>query len=103
MDRQYYHVESRGRMRSKTDLLTAIERDDIHFRIYETESTEVQVLDGRVAAIVTGIFRSQLAAAGAKPFRSRYVRVWVRQTDGWKNTFHQATEIRPVQDNCQCD
>ncbi|NNG22117.1 nuclear transport factor 2 family protein [Telluria aromaticivorans] len=103
MDRQYYHVESRGRVRSKTDLLTAIERDDIHFRVYETESTEIQVLDGGVTAIVTGIFRSQLAAAGSKLFRGRYVRVWVRQPDGWKNTSHQTTEIRPAQDNCQCD
>ena len=103
MDRQYYHVESRGRVRSKTELLTAIERDDIHFRVYEAESAGIQVLDGGTAAIVTGIFRSQLAAAGAKPFRGRYVRVWVRQPDGWKNTFHQSTEIRPAQDNCQCD
>ena len=103
MDRHYYHVESRGRVRSKTELLTAIEREDIQFRVYETESTDVQVLDGGVAAIVTGIFRSQLAAQGAKPFRGRYVRVWVRQPDGWKNTFHQTTEIRAAQDNCQCN
>lgn len=99
MDRQYYHVESRGRVRSKTELLTAIERDDIRFRVYETESTEIQVLDRGGAALVTGVFRSQMAAAGSKPFRGRYVRVWVRQPDGWKNTFHQTTEIRPAQDD----
>lgn len=99
MDRQYYHVESRGRVRSKTELLTAIERDDIQFRIYEAESTEVQVLDGGGAALVTGVFRSQMAAAGSRPFRGRYVRVWVRQPEGWKNTFHQTTEIRPTPDD----
>ena len=103
MDRQYYHVESRGRVRSKTELLTAIEREDIQFRVYEAESTDVQVLDGGATAIVTGIFRSQQAVAGAKPFRGRYVRVWVRHPDGWKNTFHQSTEIRPAQDDCPCD
>lgn len=103
MDRQYYHVESRGRLRSKTELLTAIERNDIQFRLYEAESTDVQLLDSGATAIVTGIFRSQQAGAGARQYRGRYVRVWVRQPDGWKNTFHQSTEIRPAQDNCQCD
>ena len=103
MDRHYYHVESRGRVRSKTELLTALEREDFRFRVYETESTEIQVLDGGVAAVVAGVFRSQQAGPGAKPFRGRYVRVWVRQPDGWKNTFHQTTEIRPAQDTCPCD
>jgi hypothetical protein len=103
MDRQYHHVESRGRARSKTELLTALDRDEFRFLIYETESSQIQVLDGGAAAIVTGVFRSQQAGRGAKLFRGRYVRVWVRQPDGWKNTFHQTTEIRPAQDSCPCD
>jgi len=102
MDRQYYHVESRGRIRSKTELLTAFERDELRFRVYEIESSEIQVLDGGGAALVTGTFRSVLAGAAARPFRARYARLWVRQPDGWKNSFHQSTEIRPVQDNCDC-
>lgn len=102
MDRQYYHIESRGRIRSKTELLTAFERDELRFRVYEIESSEVQVLDGGGAALVTGTFRSIQAGASARPFRARYARVWVRQPDGWKNTFHQTTEIRPAQDNCDC-
>ena len=103
MDRQYYHVESRGRLRSKTELLTAIERNDIQFRLYEIESADVQLLEGGATAIVTGIFRSLQAGAGARQYRGRYLRVWVRQPDGWKNSVHQSTEIRPAQDNCQCD
>lgn len=103
MDRQYHHVESRGRVRSKTELLTAIEREDLRFRVYEVESMQVQVLDGGSAALVTGIFRSQQAGAAAKPFRARFVRVWLNQPDGWKNTFHQTTEIRPAQDDCSCN
>jgi len=102
MDRQYHHVESRGRIRSKTELLTAFERDEMRFRMYEIESSEVQLLDGGGAALVTGTFRSVLAGASARPFRGRYARIWVRQPDGWKNTFHQTTEIRPAQDNCDC-
>ena len=103
MDREYSHVESRGRARSKTELLTALDRGDIRFKVYENESSEVQLLDDGEAALVTGIFRSVLAQPNAKMFRGRFVRVWVRQEDGWKNTYHQATEIRPAQTACPCD
>lgn len=103
MDRQYSHIESRGRARSKTELLTSLDRGQIRFRVYENESFEVQVLDAGGAALVTGIFRSQLAEANAKPFRGRFVRVWVKGEDGWKNTYHQTTEIRPAQTPCPCD
>lgn len=96
MDRYYRHVESRGRVRSKTELLQALGRGDIRFQAYENESVEIQVLDGGGAAVAAGVFRSQEAKPGAKLFRGRYVRVWVRQPEGWKNTFHQATEISPA-------
>lgn len=103
MDRQYHHIDSRGRVRSKTELLTALERDDFRFRAYEVESAEVQVLDDGSAALVTGIFSSRQAGARARPFRGRYAHLWVRQPDGWKNTYHQATAIRPAHGNCRCD
>ncbi len=103
MDRQYAHIESRGRARSKTELLTSLDRGEIRFRLYENESLEVQLLDGGGAALVTGIFRSQLAEPNARPFRGRFVRIWVKGADGWKNTYHQATEIRPAQNACPCD
>lgn len=96
MDRDYQHVESRGRVRSKTELLRALGRGDIRFRSYENESTEIRVLDGGGVAVAAAVFHSQDAKPGATLFRGRYVRVWVRQPDGWKNTFHQTTEIRPV-------
>lgn len=99
MDRQYHHVDSRGRVRSKTELLTALERNDFRFRLYEIESTEVQVLEGGSTALVTGIFRSLQAGASAKPLRFRFVHLWVRQPDGWKSTFHQSTAIRPAQND----
>lgn len=102
MDRYYRHVESRGRVRSKTELLTALERGDFRFLSYENESAEIQLLNGGEAAVVAGVFRSQQAGAGAKLFRGRFVRVWVREPDGWKNTFHQTTEIRSDQGKCDC-
>ncbi len=96
MDRSYLHVDSRGRVRSKTELLTRLEKQQMQFRAYDLEAPEVRLLDGGDAAVVTGTFRSAMrTAAGAKPFHGRYVRVWVRHPEGWKNTFHQVTEIRP--------
>jgi hypothetical protein len=99
MDRQYYHVDSRGRVRSKTKLLTALERKDFRFRLYEIDSTEVQVLEGDNAALVTGTFRTLQAGAAAKPLRFRFAHLWIRQPDGWKNSFHQSTAIRSAQDD----
>jgi len=104
MDREYYHVDSRGRMRSKTELLTALDRGAFSFRVYENETTEIQLLDGGNTALVTGIFRTVQAKPVVKNFRGRYARIWVRQPDGWKNTYHQATEIRSTQqEHCPCD
>jgi hypothetical protein len=102
MDRQYHHIDSRGRVRSKTELLTLLERDAFRFRVYEIESTEVQALGGGTA-LVTGTLRTLQAGASAKPFRGRFAHLWVRQPDGWKNSFHQVTGIRPTQGDCQCD
>lgn len=101
MDRYYRHVESRGRVRSKTDLLTALERGDFRFQVYKNESTEIQVLDGGNAAVVAGVFISR--QVGSKLFRGRYVRVWVSKPEGWKNTFHQGTEIITETSACKCD
>lgn len=101
MDRYYRHVESRGRVRSKTELLTALERGDFRFQLYENESTDIQVLDSGKTAVIAGVFRSQ--QVGSKLFRGRYVRVWVHEQDGWRNTFHQATEIGPDKSDCKCN
>lgn len=103
MDRQYYHVDSRGRVRSKTELLTALEDKRFRFRVYEIEALEVQVLDGGGTALVTGTFRSLQAGASAKPFRGRFAHLWVRQPDGWKSSFHQSTAIRAARNDCMCD
>ncbi len=101
MDRYYRHVESRGRVRSKTELLTALERNDFRFQTYDNETAEIQLLDGGKTAIIAGEFRSQ--QEGRKVFHGRYVRIWVQQRDGWKNTFHQGTEIRSTAGRGSCD
>ncbi|MDK6077535.1 nuclear transport factor 2 family protein [Massilia varians] len=99
MDREYYHVDSRGRVRSKTELLTALDRNDFRFRLYEIDSTEVHPLEGGNAALVTGTYRALMVGDAAKPLRFRFAHLWIRQPDGWKNSFHQSTAIRPAQDD----
>lgn len=101
MDRYYRHVESRGRVRSKTELLTALERGDFRFTTYEVETADVQLLPGGQSALVAGVFRSQ--QKGGKLFRGRYVHVWVREPDGWKNTYHQGTEIKLTSEPSACN
>jgi hypothetical protein len=102
MDRNYYHVESSGRVRSKTELLTTLERDDFGIRVFHIETAEVQMIGGGNAALVTGTLRMVQTATPSRTLRVRYARIWVRQPDGWKNTFHQSTEIKPPQDSCDC-
>lgn len=94
MGGNYRHVETNGRLRSKTEFLQALARDEYRIRNYALEDMEVEVVDGDVA-IVTGTWRAARHDAGAgQPMRGRYVRVWTRQPEGWRIALHQGTEIR---------
>jgi len=92
----YYHVESSGRSRTKTEFLRLLERDEFEFRSYEVSDMEVRMLDNGRAAIVTGRFKAETRAVNrARELRGRYVRVWKLGPEGWRNTMQQSTEIRP--------
>ena len=90
----YYHVESGGRARTKTEFLQLLSRDEFEFRSYEIDDMEIRLLDNGRAALVTGRFRAEMQ--GANRLRGRYVRLWVLGPDGWRNTMQQSTEIRPL-------
>lgn len=90
----YYHVESTGRARTKTEFLQLLTRDESEFRSYETDDIETRMLDNGRAAVITGRFRAELQ--GAQRMRGRFVRMWVLGPDGWRNTMQQTTEIRPL-------
>lgn len=90
----YYHVETGGRARTKTEFLQLLSRDEFEFRSYEVDDMEIRLLDNGRAALVTGRFRAELQ--GANRLRGRYVRMWVLGPDGWRNTVQQSTEIRPL-------
>jgi ketosteroid isomerase-like protein len=91
----YHHVETNGRLRTKTEFLQALARDEYRIRNYEVEDMDIELADNGSLAIVTGTYRaSRLDPANAQPVRGRYVRVWTRHPDGWRNALHQGTEIR---------
>ena len=90
----YYHVETTGRARTKTEFLQLLARDEFEFRSYEIDDIETRMLDNGKAALVTGRFRAELH--GAQRLRGRFVRMWVLGPDGWRNTMQQSTEIRPL-------
>lgn len=97
ISRDYYHVETRGRARTKTEFLQLLTRDEYEFRSYEVDDTEIRMLDNGQAALVTGRFRAAAQGAdGPRDLRGRYVRMWVLGPEGWRNTMQQTTEIRPL-------
>lgn len=91
----YYHVKTTGRVRSKTEFLQLLTRDEYEFRSYEVLDMEVRVLDNGRSAVVTGRFNADLQQGEThREFRGRYVRMWAQTPDGWRNTMQQTTEIK---------
>ena len=92
----YRHIDINGRLRSKTEFLQALARDEYRIRHYALEDMEVEVVDDDVA-IVTGTWRAaRLEPAAGQAQRGRYVRVWTRRPEGWRMALHQGTEIKPT-------
>lgn len=91
----YYHVETNGRVRTKTEFLQALARDEYSIRAYGVDEMEIRIVDGGTA-IVTGTYRVTTVDLPSTPQRGRYVRVWTRNADGWRNALHQGTQIRTV-------
>ena len=54
------------------------------------------LLDNGRTALVTGRLIARINGSNRpKQWRGRYVRIWTLGRDGWRNTLHQSTEIRP--------
>lgn len=93
----YYHVDANGRVRSKTELLQLLARNEFEFRSYEISDVETRMFDnGRVALVTGRLHANQLWEGRLRDFRGRFVRMWTLTPDGWRNTMHQSTEIRPA-------
>lgn len=94
---EYYHVESNGRVRSKTEFMQMLARDDFEFRSYDIDDMDVTLLDGGRTAVVTGRILAQVQNPNRpREFRGRFVRIWALQQEGWRNILHQVTEIKPL-------
>ncbi|OON63388.1 hypothetical protein B0920_08390 [Massilia sp. KIM] len=94
---EYYHVESNGRVRTKTEFLQALARDEFRLSNYGVDEMEITLVGGGRAAVVTGRFHAHMQTLHmVRQFRGRYVRIWTLHPEGWRNTLHQSTEIRPA-------
>lgn len=93
----YYHVDTNGRVRSKTELLQLLARNEFEFRSYEISDVETRLFEnGRVAMVTGRLHANQLLQGQVRDFRGRFVRMWTLTPDGWRNTMHQSTEIKPA-------
>lgn len=93
----YYHVETNGRVRTRSEFMQLLARDEYEFRSYSNVSMEIQLLDRGYTAVVRGRLQADLLPVGGlREFRGRYVRIWQLQADGWRNTMMQSTWIRPA-------
>lgn len=91
----YYHVESNGRVRSKTQLLLSVQRGEFTFLSYKIDEMEVR-LSG-IAAVTIGRFTvTRAVGLEQKQYSGRFMRVWEREGDRWRNTMHQSTEVKPL-------
>jgi len=91
----YYHVESNGRVRSKTQLLLSVQRGEFKFLSYKIDEMEVR-LSG-IAAVTVGRFTvTRQVGLEQKQYSGRFMRVWEREGDRWRNTMHQSTEVQPL-------
>jgi len=71
-------------------------RDEFEFRSYEIDDVDVGLLaNGRVAVVIGRLVAQVQAPNRPRDFRARFVRVWALEGDGWRNTLHQTTEIKP--------
>jgi hypothetical protein len=89
----YCHIDSSGRLRTKTDFILSIERGEFNSAKYTIDSAEVEI-NGTVA-LVRGIFTVEKGDGNTvERYSGRYVRVWTNTAGRWMNTMQQATRIR---------
>jgi hypothetical protein len=93
----YYHVESNGRVRSKTQLLLSLQRGEFKFLSYTVDEMEVR-LSGLTAVTIGRFTITREVGLEQRQYSGRFMRVWERDGNRWRNTMHQATEVKPAAD-----
>ncbi|WP_084397960.1 nuclear transport factor 2 family protein [Henriciella aquimarina] len=89
----YVHVESSGKVRTKTEFLDGFRNRDYRFESFVIEQNDVNMLGS--VAVVTGRYHNIIETpAGVQPIKhARHVRVYALRDGQWINVTHQATEI----------
>jgi len=88
----YVHVETSGRVRTRSEFLAAIDPAAGRYERYENFDSHIQLYGD--AAIVSGWFENAYRRADGtrSAKRARHVRVYVLTDGRWLNVVHQATE-----------
>lgn len=91
--RDYVHVESNGRRRSKTEFLDGLARFEFRFESFVIDENHVRIVGS--VAIVTGCYHNEIRTReGLQPVKyARHIRVYVKDDGRWQNVAHQATQI----------
>lgn len=93
MDAEYVHVDSNGRLRTKTEFLSAIASGHVIVKRLQLDSTDIRLLGS--CAVVTGQFTIETVLDGQTSFLvARYIRVWTNIGGRWRIAAHQVTPIR---------
>lgn len=93
LGRNYYHIDSGGRLRSKTEFLQAIERGDFVQMKFSSSNHEIEI-EGPMAIIRGLCSIEQQSNSSSDKYILRYVRVWQLISGRWVNTMHQTTRIK---------
>ena len=96
LGKDYYHVDSNGRLRSKTEFLQSLQRGEF-VDVDQTVAASEMDIKGAVA-IVRGEVRVEHKSVFIERYILRYVRVWQHVGGRWVNTMHQTTRVRTLHD-----
>lgn len=88
----YRIIQLGGLQETKAQTLASLQRDNRHWDLAESDEMDVRLYGD--TAVVTGRWRGR-GRNGAKAFdyRARFLSIWVREGDEWRNVAYMATEI----------
>ena len=92
----YVILQPDGRTETRQAVLDSYRSGDRHWDLAQVDEMAVRLIGE--TAVVTGRWRAA-GQNGAKAFdyAARFLSVWVRGNEGWRNAAYQSVEIPPLQ------
>jgi ketosteroid isomerase-like protein len=86
------YVHSNGAIDTKQSLIAAIASRSLVYIAIDSEDVDARFIGD--AVVLTNTTRLRVNARGSEQnFQARFLRVYVRGSDGWKLTVHQGTRL----------